>query len=153
MKTYRLKTVIVQAGQSLVDLAIQEYAAVEGIFLLMMANQDKVDRITQDLTPGESLVIWPVKMVEDLVALEEGLMPYLPILMQWIVMLGGGGGGTGTGLNDGDYVHIRGDEVVDGIKSFLKTVKTNEILGFGPSDGVNVEGFHFNDGVIDLGTF
>lgn len=153
MSTYKIKTIKVKAFQSMFDLAIQEYGAAEGVFLVMMANADKLTSITQDIVAGETLNIWPVKLVEDVVINEESLTPYLPILMQWFIMVGGGStGGTG-GLNDGDYVHIRGNEVVDGIKSFLKPVKTNEIYGFGDDDGVNIEGIFINEGVMDLGTF
>lgn len=152
--SYKVKTITVKAVQSIFDIAIQEYDAAEGAFLVMMANADKLTSITQDLVPGDTLKIWPVKLIEDIVLNEESLTPYLPILMQWFILVGGGsGGGTGGGLNDGDYVHIRGNEVVDGIKSFLQPVKTNNIYGFGEEDGVNVEGIFINDGVMDLGTF
>lgn len=153
MSTYKVKTIVVQAFQSLFDIAIQEYGRAEEIFLVMMANADKISSITQDLVPGDMLKIWPAEMVEEVVRKEESLIPYVPVLMQWIMMIGGMGGGTGNNLNDGDYVHIRGNEVVDGIKSFLDTVKTNEIRGFGEEDGVDIEGIMINDGVIDLGGF
>jgi hypothetical protein len=154
MSSYKIRTVTVKAFQSLFDIAIQEYGTAEGIFTVMMANLDKITSITQDLTPGDTLKIWPVQVLEDVVKNEESLTPYLSILMQWIIMIGGLGGEPGSGgLNDGDYVHIRGNEVVDGIKSFLDPVKTNEIYGFGEDDGVNVEGILINDGVIDLGSF
>jgi len=145
---------MVKAFQSLFDIAIQEYGTAEGAFTVMMANLDKITSITQDLTPGDTLKIWPVQVLEDVVKNEESLTPYLPILMQWIIMIGGiGAGGTGSGLIDSDYVHIRGNEVVDGIKSFLDPVRANEVRGFGEDDGVDVEGIFINDGVIDLGSF
>ncbi|KAF0190439.1 MAG: hypothetical protein FD166_3804 [Bacteroidetes bacterium] len=50
-------------------------------------------------------------------------------------------------MNDGDYVHIRGDEVVDGIKSFLQVVKANAIEEKDAS-GVNVEGVIIKDGNV-----
>jgi len=154
MSSYKVKMIIIQAFQSLFDIAIQEYGAAEGVFLIMMANSDKIESITQDLVPGDTLKIWPVQIVEDIVTAEQSLTPYVSILMQWFMMISGGEGGTGGGgLNDGDYVHIRGNEVVDGIKSFLKPVKTNEIYGFGEGDGVNLEGIFVNDGVINLGSF
>lgn len=153
MSSYKIKTIRVKAFQSMLDIAIQEYQAAEGVFLVMMANAEKLTSITQDLIAGDILNIWPVKLIEDIVINEESLTPYLPILMQWFILVGGGSGSGTGGLNDGDYVHIRGNEVVDGIKSFLKPVKTNEIYGFGEADGVNIEGIFINEGVMDLGTF
>ncbi|GAB1403031.1 hypothetical protein MASR1M74_02090 [Lentimicrobium sp.] len=147
------KLIHVQPGQSLIDLAIQEYKATEGMFLLMLANQDVVTSLTVDLEPGTALKVWPVKVVKEMAERTESLTPYLSILMQWIVAVGGGtGGGTGGGLNDGDYVHIRGDEVVSGIKTFVNTIKTSQIEEIADS-GVSVEGIIIKDGVLDAGTF
>lgn len=147
------KLIHVQPGQSLIDLAIQEYKATEGMFLLMLANQDVVTSLTVDLEPGTALKVWPVKVVKEMAERTESLTPYLSILMQWIVAVGGGtGGGTGGGLNDGDYVHIRGDEVVSGIKTFVNTIKTSQIEEIDDS-GVSVEGIIIKDGVLDAGTF
>lgn len=153
MSVYKIKQVRVKAFQSLFDIAIQEYQNAEGVFAIMMANLDRISSITQDLIPGEMLNIWPGELLEEVVNTEESLTPYLPVLMQWIMMIGGINSGTGNNLNDGDYVHIRGNEVVDGIKSFMQTVKTNEIRGLGSSDGVDIEGIFVNEGVIDLGNF
>lgn len=147
------KLIHVQPGQSLIDVAIQEYKATEGMFLLMLANQDVVTSLTVDLEPGTALKVWPVKVVKEMAERTESLTPYLSILMQWIVAVGGGtGGGTGGGLNDGDYVHIRGDEVVSGIKTFVNTIKTSQIEEIDDS-GVSVEGIIIKDGVLDAGTF
>lgn len=146
------KIINVQRGQSLVDLAIQEYKAVEGMFLLMLANQEVVTSLTIDLEPGTPLKVWPVKVVKEIAERTESLAPYLSVLMQWITALGGGTGGTGGGLNDGDYVHIRGDEVVSGIKTFVNTIKTSEIEEIA-DEGVSVEGIYIKDGVLDAGTF
>lgn len=147
------KLIHVQPGQSLIDVAIQEYKATEGMFLLMLANQDVVTSLTVDLEPGTALKVWPVKVVKEMAERTESLTPYLSILMQWIVAVGGGtGGGTGGGLNDGDYVHIRGDEVVSGIKTFVNTIKTSQIEEIADS-GVSVEGIIIKDGVLDAGTF
>lgn len=147
------KLIYVQPGQSLIDLAIQEYKATEGMFLLMLANQDVVTSLTVDLEPGTALKVWPVKVVKEIAQRTESLTPYLSILMQWIAATGAGsGGGTGGGLNDGDYVHIRGDEVVSGIKTFVNTIQTSQIEEIADS-GVSVEGVMMKDGVLDAGTF
>lgn len=147
------KLIYVQPGQSLIDLAIQEYKAVEGMFLLMLANQEVVTSLTVDLEPGTVLKVWPVRVVKEMAERTESLTPYLSILMQWIAAVGGGtGGGTGGGLNDADYVHIRGDEVVSGIKTFVNTIQTSQIEEIADS-GVSVEGIYMKDGVLDAGTF
>lgn len=149
----KAKIVIVQANESLIDIAIREYQSVEGAFLIMLTNSKVVQSITADLIPGTSLTIWPLKVVKEVAEKTESLTPYLPIIMQWIMSSGGStGGGTGGGLNDGDYVHIRGDESVFGEKSFHDMVKTNVIEEIG-NEGVQIEDFYMKDGVIDLGTF
>lgn len=145
------KVIYVEVGQSLIDLAIQEYKAVEGMFLLMLANQDIVTSLTVELAPGQALKVWPVKVVKEIAQRTESLTPYLSILMQWITAVGGGSTGGG-GLNDGDYVHIRGDEVVSGIKTFVNTIKTSEIEEIA-DEGISVEGIYMKDGVLDAGTF
>lgn len=147
------KIIYVQPGQSLIDIAIQVYKATEGMFLLMLANQEMVTSLTVDLEPGTALKVWPVKVVKEMAERTESLTPYLSILMQWIAAVGGGsGGGTGGGLNDSDYVHIRGDEVVSGIKTFVNTIQTSQIEEIADS-GVSVEGIYMKDGVLDAGTF
>lgn len=145
-----VKVIYVQPGQSLIDLAIQEYKAVEGMFLLMLANQDIITSLTVDLEPGTALKVWPVKVVQQMAERIESLTPYLSILMQWITAVGGSG--SGGGLNDGDYVHIRGDEVVMGIKSFVNKIQTNEITDI-DGTGTSVEGVYIKDGVLDAGSY
>ncbi|MCK9452872.1 MAG: hypothetical protein M0Q90_14350 [Bacteroidales bacterium] len=147
------KRIITQPGQSLIDIAIQEYQATEGMFLLMLANQSVVSSLTTDLEPGTELQVWPVKVVKQVVERTESLAPYLGIIMQWIAAVGAGsGGGTGGNLNDGDYVHIRGDEVVSGIKTFVNTIQTLQIEEIA-DQGISVEGIYMKDGVLDAGTF
>lgn len=150
------KIIRVKRGQSLIDIALQEYVATEGIFLLMMANQGVITSVTMPLVPGTPLTVWSIKLVEAVAAESDSLVPFIPILMTWITIInnntGGGGGGTGGGLNDGDYVHIRGDEVIDGIKSFLQVVKMNAIEEKDAS-GVNVEGVVIKDGTLFGGSF
>lgn len=148
------KIIYVKRGQSLTDIAIQEYKAVEGMFLVMLANQPTITGITMPLVPGTALKIWSIKLVEAVAAESESLVPFLPVLMTWITIINNntGGGGTGGGLNDGDYVHIVGDEVVDGIKSFLQVVKTNAIEEKDAA-GVSVEGVIIKDGTLFGGSF
>jgi hypothetical protein len=151
----KVKITRVHAGQSLIDLAIQEYGSIEGMFLIMLANRDLILNLTDDIAPGAALKIWPLKVVKQIVTETESLTPFLPTILQWLAMTGGGGSGSGsgtTGLNDSDYVHVRGDEVVRGIKTFIDAVKTNEIEEIGDG-GVSVEGIYMKDGVLDLGTF
>lgn len=148
------KLIYVQPGQSIVDIAIQEYKAVEGMFLLMLANRGVIASLTDDLKPGTALTVWPIKVVKQVAERNESLAPYLSFIMQWIAAVGSGsgsGGGSG-GLNDADYVHIRGDEVVSGIKTFVNTIKTATIEEIADS-GVTVEGILLKDGVLDSGTF
>jgi len=151
----KVKSITIQAGQNLFDIAIQEYGSVEGVFLVMLANTDKIQSITDDLVPGQSLTIWPLKIIQDVVAQEESLSSYLPVLMQWAAAIGsqaGSGTGGGSNLNDADYVHVRGDEIIAGIKTYLQELKVNQLEEAG-TEGINIEGVNIDDGVIDLGTF
>jgi hypothetical protein len=148
-----VKNIKIEPGQNLFDIAVQEYGSVEGVFLVMLANTDKIGSITDDLIPGQSLTIWPLKIIQDVVAQEESLSSYLPILMQWAAAIGSGSGSGGGGnLNDADYEHVRGDEIIDGIKTYLKTMKVNTLEEAG-TEGINIEGFKFDDDSLDLGTF
>lgn len=150
----RAKIIHVQAGQSLIDIALQEYGATEGIFLLMMANKGVITSVTMPLVPGTPLTVWSIKLVEAVAAESDSLVPFIPVLMTWITIINNnsGGGGTGGGLNDGDYVHIRGDEVVDGIKSFLQVIKTNAIEEK-DSSGVSIEGVTVKDNTLFGGSY
>jgi len=150
----KVKSIIIQPGQNLFDVAVQEYSSVEGVFLVMLANTDKIKSITDDLVPGMSLTIWPIKVVQEIVAQEESLSSYLPVLMQWAAAIGSqaGGGTNGGTINDADYVHTTGDEIIAGIKTYLQELKVNQIEEAG-NEGIDIEGFNVDDGVIDLGTF
>jgi len=151
----QVKNIHITPGQNLFDIAIREYGSVEGVFLVMLANTDKIQSITDDLVPGQSLTIWPLKIVQDVVAQEESLSSYLPVLMQWAAAIGsqaGSGTGSGSNLNDADYVHVRGDEIIAGIKTYLQELKVNQLEEAG-TEGINIEGVNIDDGVIDLGTF
>jgi len=148
----KAKIVLVQANQSLIDIAIKEYQSVEGAFLIMLTNKDVVPNVTAVLNPGTPLTIWPLKTVKEVAERTESIRPYLPIIMQWIMSSGGTSGGGSGGLNDGDYVHIRGDESVFGEKSFHDKVKANTIEEIG-NEGLMIEDIFFKDGKLDLGTF
>jgi len=146
----RAKLIYVQVNQSIWDIAIQEYGAAEGVFLVMLANKNTVESITDDLEPGTALKIWPINIIQQVAEQSESLNVYLPVLMQWIAMLVGGG--SGSGLNDADYVHIRGDEVISGVKKFVDKIQTKKIEEV-DNQGVDVEGVVFKDGVLDAGYF
>lgn len=47
----------VMRGQTIWDLAIQEYGSVEGVFLLIQDNADQLDSLDDDLVPGQVLRI------------------------------------------------------------------------------------------------
>mgnify|MGYP001228288781 CR=1 FL=1 len=150
-----VKTIYIAPGQTLFDIAVQEYGSVEGVFLVMLANTDKIQSITDDLVPGQSLTIWPLKIVQDVVAQEESLSSYLPVLMQWAAAIGsqaGSGTGSGSNLNDADYVHVRGDEIIAGIKTYLQELKVSQLEEAG-TEGIDIEGFKFDDDILDLGVF
>lgn len=61
------KTIYVQAGQSLVDIAIQEYGNVEGIFKLLVHNKGLLSGITDELLAGDMLLVEssPAKPAEN----------------------------------------------------------------------------------------
>ena len=54
------KLIYVQPGQSLIDLAIQEYKTVRGVYTLLAYNQEKLQSITQELEPGTQLEVRPL---------------------------------------------------------------------------------------------
>lgn len=54
-----VKIIHVIAGQTLWDIAVQEYKAAEAVFLVLMANRDVVGGITEELEPGMPLKIIP----------------------------------------------------------------------------------------------
>ncbi|KAF0190440.1 MAG: hypothetical protein FD166_3805 [Bacteroidetes bacterium] len=81
------KIIYVKRGQTLTDIAIQEYKAVEGIFLIMLANQPLITSLTMTLVPGTPLTIWSIKLVEAVAAESESLVPFIPILMTWITIM------------------------------------------------------------------
>ncbi|MBS1940889.1 MAG: hypothetical protein JST38_08435, partial [Bacteroidetes bacterium] len=52
------RTIIVQPGQCLEDIALQEYGSIDGAPLVVFANEDVfVDGFSTDLQPGTKLVI------------------------------------------------------------------------------------------------
>ncbi len=153
----KAKVIIVRDGQTLVDIAIQEYGVFEGIFLVAFANTSKINSITQDLIAGMQLVIWDAALAFEVISQKsDELEDYLSVLTTWmggVVGFGGSGGGGGSGLNDEDYVHIRGDEIVQGVKTFISGIETDNIEEAEEDSGVTVEGVMIKDGVLDAGNF
>lgn len=146
----KAKIIRVQVNQSLFDIAIQEYGSAEGVFLIMLANRDVVPNITADIDPGTVLKVWPVKVVRQVVEQTESLAPFLPVIMQWLSMIGSVG--NGGALDPTDFVHIRGDEIISGIKSFTDQIRTNHINDLA-NEGIMIEGVRIYNGVIDEGTW
>jgi hypothetical protein len=62
MKTYTIK---IQAGQSIYDIAMQEYADVSGVWLLMKDNPMECPDLNTALVPGASLIIRQDAVVAD----------------------------------------------------------------------------------------
>ncbi len=152
-----VKTIYIAPGQTLFDIAVQEYSSVEGVFLVMLANSSVISSITDDLVPGQKLTIWPVKVIEEIVSQEESLASYMPVFQQWLAAMGGNysqstGGSGGSTFNDADYVHVRGDELIAGIKTVLQEMRVNKLEEAG-IEGIDIEGFKFDDDILDLGTF
>lgn len=52
------RTVIVEPGQCLEDIALQEYGSIDGAGIIVFANEDVfVDGFSTDLPPGTELVL------------------------------------------------------------------------------------------------
>lgn len=153
----KAKVIIIRDGQTLVDIAIQEYGVFEGIFLVAFANATQITSITQDLSAGMQLMIWDANITSDVVSeSSDELSNYLPTIISWmgsIIGSVGSGGSSGGSFNDEDYVHIRGDEVVQGIKTFITGLETDTIEEAITDAGVTVEGVTIKDGVLDAGNF
>jgi hypothetical protein len=149
----QIKQIYCLPNQTLLDIAVQEYGGVEGVFLLMLANRDKVMSITQILVPGDSLFVWPLKIVERVASTNPELTSSLPFIIQLISLTGSvTQSSSATTLSDADYVHIGGNELVDGIKTFLDELRTDAIAD-ASGVGIVIEGLMINDGVVDLGYF
>ncbi len=154
--SYKIPKIQVKAGQTLFDLAIQEYGTVEGMYLLLLANSNSIEGITADLDPGQELLVWPVHVLQEFIEREEAALAYAGLIMNWLVRIGlsstgsGSVNGGGSEWNDSDYVHIRGDEVIAGIKRFLSPIKVDKILP-GGKDGVDLNGLYIAEGIIDMG--
>jgi hypothetical protein len=63
-----MKTIIVGDGQTIFDIAIQEYGGIEGILLLMSDNGDKIPSITSELKAGLKLKIKSLPVNASVVA-------------------------------------------------------------------------------------
>ena len=85
-----VRQIVIQAGQSLVDIALQEYGTVEGIILLLTVNPGLT--VTGDLVPGSLLNIVDdsvKKMVANATAVEPYASQLQSVLMQWITLASG----------------------------------------------------------------
>lgn len=51
------KEIVVKNGQSLLDISVQEYGNVEGVFALVIDNTDKINAFSDVLIPGTKLKI------------------------------------------------------------------------------------------------
>ncbi len=90
--TRQIKTIKVQAGQTMLDIAVQEYGTVEGIILVMQANPGL--SVTSTLTPGQELIIWSnmtVDLVRETVKVEPYASQLQNLLMQWAQLINANG--------------------------------------------------------------
>lgn len=51
------RKVTVKSGQSIFDIALQEYGSVEGVYNLMQDNPARIPSLDVDLLPGDVLLI------------------------------------------------------------------------------------------------
>lgn len=89
MNTTAIKTIIVQAGQSLADIALQEYGTYEGVILVLQANPGL--SITGQLTGGQELIVFTnqaVNLVKELVKVEPYASQLQSIMTQWLTLAG-----------------------------------------------------------------
>lgn len=91
----KIKTITVKAGQTIADIAIQEYGTVEGMVLIVQANPGL--NITSALVAGSELVIFndvTVSLVKEVVKIEPYASQLQNLLMQWATLVPGIGGGV-----------------------------------------------------------
>lgn len=104
-----IKTISVQAGQNIWDIAIQEYGNAEAVMLILQANPGL--GLTDTLTPGQSLLIWSDATTDNMLETIE-LEPYKSklqsLLMAWaaLVLKPSGGGGTTSEYSSGFGVDL-----------------------------------------------
>jgi hypothetical protein len=88
--TNSIKTIVVQAGQSLADIALQEYGTYEGIILVVQANPGL--SVSSILVGGQELVIFTQKAistVNEIVKSDPLGSQLRNVLMQWISLASG----------------------------------------------------------------
>lgn len=88
MSEQTIKTIKVQAGQSVADIATQEYGTVEGMILILQANPGL--SVSSELTAGQELVIFTTKainLVKELVKTEAFGSELQSMLMKWIKLV------------------------------------------------------------------
>lgn len=105
----KIKSVTVQAGQTIWDIAVQEYGTPEGSILLLQANPDI--SLATVLTPGSELVVWApeaVKALTEILKIDPYASSIQSMLIEWATLVARpvGEGGTTTELAAGFGVRI-----------------------------------------------
>lgn len=83
-----IKTINVELGQSIWDIAIQEYKTPEGVILIVQANPGL--NITDELAAGQELIIWTevsVSLVNEIIKTEPYASQLQSLLMQWATLI------------------------------------------------------------------
>lgn len=131
------------------DIAIQEYGSPTGVWLVLLMNQSVLNTITDEPDPGTELTILEL---EDLPGntgqSSQGAVPLVIPSSPVYIPVGGGGGGT-----PGEYVRLVGDDVIEGIKTFLTKIKVNQVQPVNEGQAININDVLIGDGEIDAGTF
>lgn len=140
-----MKTIKTQNNQAVMDIAIQEYGSPEGVWLLLTLNSDKIETITDEPMPGTELSILELS---DITMQRQSAIELPVVTGQQQITLPGGGGGT-----SGDYVRLIGDDIIEGIKTFLTKIRVNRIEPIVEGQNININNVPISDGVIDAGTF
>jgi hypothetical protein len=86
--TTAIKTIIVQAGQSLADIALQEYGTYEGVILVIQANPGL--SVSDQLAGGQELNLftgYTVNLVKELVKVEPYASALQSLLAQWAALI------------------------------------------------------------------
>lgn len=141
-----MKKIITLNNQAVMDIAIQEYGSSEGVWLLLTLNEDKLDTVTDEPVPGTELDILELS---DISTTAQSTVNLPTVTQQQQITIGGGGGG-GT---SGEYVRLVGDDIIEGIKTFLTKIRTNRIEPIVEGQNININNVPIGDGVIDAGEF
>lgn len=106
----KLKTISIKAGQSLFDIALQEYGNPEGVILLLQANPGL--SLADELQPNSQLIIWSqeaVSFITDVLKVEPYASNIQNLLIEWASLIphtSSTGGGTTTELSAGFGIDI-----------------------------------------------